>query len=528
MGSSPKQPPPPDYAGLARQQEEIDRRAMDRQTQINRPNQYGPLGSIEWERDPQTGNWTQRETWSPEVMRQYQQSLNLNEQQMQVLQGLMGRPDFQSNTQVPDFNPYQMQSGHFQGTPWTMGDFEGRPIDAEFQGTPWEMDKFNSDVVNNLPQYDQAAGDEYARMFTDSLLARVTPQQERDQQTMQNQLRMQGLQPGTEAYNRAYQNMLTAHGDVRSQAQLQGMLAGAQEARNVYGTEMQGALAKAAEERNLYNTQLQAQMARGEHNRADFNALLAQQMAQADSQRADYGMGLQGQAARGEHNRADYGMGLAGDSAHAANNAQNQQLGLATQAQQFSQQLQEYMNPYQTSSYTMQQPGNFMGPSFQSFNQAGHSPGADQLGAAQQSYAQQMQRYNEAVAARTGRGSAIGSVVGGIAGAFVGSPQAGAAIGGAAGGALFSDNNLKSDLEPVTDEECYEAMQKLVPHKWKWTGTSVEDMGVSAQQVENYLPTLVKRGERGLLTVNYSKLFAIMLGAFRHMASKERQNGQPV
>lgn len=441
MGSSPKQPPPPDYAGLARQQEEIDRRAMDRQTQINRPNQYGPLGSIEWERDPQTGDWTQRETWSPEVMQQYQQSLNLNQQQMQVLQELMGRPDFQSDTRAPDFDPYQMNTGHFEGTEWT------------------------------VPEYDQAAGDEYARMFTDSLLARITPQQERDQQAMQNQLRMQGLQPGTEAYNRAYQNMLTSHGDVQSQAQLQGMLAGSKEARDIFDAQLRGMMAK------------------------------------------------------GEHNRADYGMSLAGDSAHAANNAQNQQLGLATQAQQYSQQLQQYMNPFQTSSYIMQQPGNFMGPSFQSFNQAGHSPGADQLGAAQQSYAQQMQRYNEAVAARTGRGSAIGSVVGGIAGAFVGSPQAGAAIGGAAGGALFSDNNLKSDLEPVTDEECYEAMQKLVPHKWKWTGTSVEDMGVSAQQVENYLPTLVKRGERGLLTVNYSKLFAIMLGAFRHMASKERQNG---
>jgi len=72
------------------------------------------------------------------------------------------------------------------------------------------------------------------------LLGRVRPQQQQQQEQMQTQLRLQGLQPGTEAYDRAYRNLLTSHGDVQTDAQLRGLLAGGQEARDIYKTQLGG------------------------------------------------------------------------------------------------------------------------------------------------------------------------------------------------------------------------------------------------------------------------------------------------
>jgi len=71
-------------------------------------------------------------------------------------------------------------------------------------------------------------------------MGRLRPQQQQAQEQMQTQLRLQGLQPGTEAYNRAYQNLLTSQGDVNTQANLQGLLAGGKEARDIYQTQLGG------------------------------------------------------------------------------------------------------------------------------------------------------------------------------------------------------------------------------------------------------------------------------------------------
>jgi hypothetical protein len=95
-------------------------------------------------------------------------------------------------------------------------------------------------TASGATEYDAKTGDAYSKLFTQNLLARVTPQQQIDKQQMETKLRLQGLVPGSEAYNRAYQNLLTSQGDVQSKAQLEGMLAGGAEARANYQTQMQG------------------------------------------------------------------------------------------------------------------------------------------------------------------------------------------------------------------------------------------------------------------------------------------------
>lgn len=375
MGGKAKTPKAPDYKALAVQQADLQNQQLQAQTVANRPTQVNPYGSIEWEQDPDTGAWTQVETWDPEI------------------QGLMDKYLGMQTTQADELA--------------AQGSFSGGPA---------------------LPTYDPTTGQAYGRTFTDSLLARVRPQQALDQQAMETKLRLQGLQPGTEAYDRAYQNLLTSQGDVNAQAELQGMLAGQKHAIDMYNTQLGG------------------------------------------------------------------------------------------QQQGYNQSLQNYLLPWQKAAATQGLASGVPRPDFQGFAASGMGQGTDVMGSAQQQYAQQMQQYNEKAAKKQSKGSSIGAVVGGVAGAFVGMPQVGAALGGAAGGAIASDERVKENIAQISDEECYNLMCKLLPISWRWSGTSIEDMGISAQQVLELAPELIVRGEKGLLRVNYTGLFARLLGAFRHMA----------
>lgn len=412
MGSKPKTPPPPDYKAEAAAQGAQDRLLVQEQTKANRPDQYNPMGSLTWQQDPETGAWTQRETWSPELLSMYNKQLGIQDTQLNKAQELLNKPEFQAPSETLGYTPY------------------GEP----------------------LPEYDQASGDAFANKYSEALLARIRPQQQQDQSAMESKLRMQGLVPGSEAYNRAYTNLLTSQGDVTAQAQLQGQLAGSQEARDVFDAQLR------------------------------------------------------------RH------------AAGAASHAQDFQFGSQAQRAQYNQALEQYMLPYQTAGMTP--PVNVTQPAFAGFSGAGVSQAANTTGAASQNYAQQMQAYNDAVAARKANGQAAGSVIGGAIGTIFGpvGTAAGSAIGGAAGGALYSDPTLKDDLEAMSDEECYNLMLGLVPHSWQWTGTSVVDGGVSAAQVAEIMPKLVSKCNRGLMKVNYTGLFAILLGAFRHMAAKEKAN----
>lgn len=382
-GSKKKAPPAPDYKALAQQQAQLQNQALQQQTVANRPNQQTAFGNISWTQDPATGQWTQKETLSPELQAQYDRSLALQGQQLTQLEQLINR-----------------------------GAFQGPAVTA---------------------QYNQGYADKYANDMLTTLTSRMRPQYEQDQSSMATKLRLQGLQPGTEAYDRAYRNLLTSQGDVLEQANLQAQLAGQGEARNQFQTEL-------------------------------------------GSQQAAY-------------DRA----------------------------------WQEYILPFQTYSALQGNTNSLYKPTFQGFTGSGMAATPDILGSAQQQYAQQMQQYNEAQQKKSSKGSSIGTIVGGVGGFMVGGP-AGAAIGASAGGQLgssFSDPALKEDIEVIPDELCYEIMLKLLPISFTWTGTSVRDAGLNAEQVLELAPELCERGAKGLLKVNYSKFNAYLLGAFRHLAKLE-------
>jgi hypothetical protein len=205
-GKKKKAPATPDYAALqktqyekelAEQQRVFDanlKQAQDK-TWADRATQITPEGTLSWVQDPATGQWTQKTEYSPEIqaMRDRQlalqaQGFGLQEEQMKQLQGLISR-----------------------------GQFQGPEITAK---------------------YDQGFADRYAQQFTENLTGRLQPIHQQANDAMDVQLRLKGLQPGTEAFDRAKRNLLTSQGDVISQANLQGQLAGQGEARSSFDTEL--------------------------------------------------------------------------------------------------------------------------------------------------------------------------------------------------------------------------------------------------------------------------------------------------
>lgn len=395
MGSKPKAPKAPDYAALQKEQLAQNQQMWNQQQQANRPNQNNPYGSVSWTKDA-NGNWTQTETWDPKIKENMDAIL---QKQKESIGG------------IGTFNPYQMTTGKFN---------------------PMTSFNYGSDGGAN-PAGGDFNSQDFADAFTQNLLARIKPQQEVDRGSMETKLRQQGLQPGTEAYDRAYKNLLNSQGDVNAQASLSGMLAAGNEAR------------------------------------------------------------------------ANYNTSLGYDAAAAANNAQN------------------YLTPIQGANGIAGLAQGVYRPQYQQFMGAGQAQGVDTVAGAQQQYAQQMQDYNQKVASKSGKGGSIGSLVGmGVGGLVGGLPGAGlgSQIGGTAGGVIFSDPVLKDNILDLNDEACYNVMKELVPVGWTWKGTNIADMGIDASQVEKLLPHMIIY-VKGIRAVNYTGLFAILLGAFRHLANKE-------
>jgi len=94
---------------------------------------------------------------------------------------------------------------------------------------------------------------EYGDAIYGSVMDRAAPQQQREQASMNARLLQQGLQPGTAAYDRAMQNMMTAHGDVNTQAAQQATIASKDQYRQDYLAQMKGQSQNYSQDLDAYN-----------------------------------------------------------------------------------------------------------------------------------------------------------------------------------------------------------------------------------------------------------------------------------
>jgi len=174
-----KTPKAPNYSQLTNQQAELAKQAWKEQTAAGRPDQFNPEGSMTWEQDPTTGEWTQTVAMSPERQALYDTTTGKAQQAMDA------------------FTPSQV-------------DLSG---------------------VADMPEVGG-----YDQRVIDTMRALRAPQLARDRAAQEQRMTARGIGMGTgSAWNTEQANM----GDRENRADMEAVLAGIQEGNTDFGQGMQ-------------------------------------------------------------------------------------------------------------------------------------------------------------------------------------------------------------------------------------------------------------------------------------------------
>ena len=179
-------PPPPDYAGAARETAQGNLDAARANIAANRVNQYTPYGSLEYTMagEDKYGNpmWSATQKFSPE-----QQQLLDIQNALSIGTGQLGQKGLKY-----------------------VEDMISQPFDT-----------------SKLPSLGINAGETY----TDAIIRRLAPTMQQNKERLEQQLANQGIQLGSEAYDRAMRNFEQKQNDLMLGATTQGFGVG-QQARN--------------------------------------------------------------------------------------------------------------------------------------------------------------------------------------------------------------------------------------------------------------------------------------------------------
>jgi hypothetical protein len=175
----------------------------------------------------------------------------------------------------------------------------------------------------NAPQFDQSTADAGTKAAYSASTGLLTDQWQQDNKNLDSQLRMQGLTPGTEAYNNAMQNQLRVQGQQQDQLANQAVITGNQLANTNYASSLAGYQAGNAAQNQAYT--------QGVNNFTTTNAALGQQFNQniSNAQLANSASGqqfsqdLQGFNENNAAQQQQYTQGLS--TANFNNTATNQQ-----------------------------------------------------------------------------------------------------------------------------------------------------------------------------------------------------------
>lgn len=380
MGGKSSAPPAPDYTGAAQAQAGASKELTNMQNYANRPTQNTPFGTQSWGTqavvDPATGQpvtqWTQNTTLAPGLQSALDSQIGLQNSRSQLAGGFMGRVsdeysqpfDYQNLPAMAQANqPANLQTSSTDYTP-------GLSTSFNF-GSP-------------LPQFDSSYRDTVANQMMD----RMRPTHDYQQGQLETKLANQGFTQGSEAYNRALNELNQRQSTERFNALDQS----GNEAQRLYN--MQMGTAQQGYQQNLGAAQFQNQ-ALGQANALDL----------ANMQAGNQAVGQQ--------------YGLNQSFADAQNRLRQQ--AIAEQSQRRGMSLNE-MNALLSGQQVQM-------PQMPSFSTAQRSETPNILGATQMGYDAQLGAYNADQAA-------FGNLLG-----------AGAQLGSAA--FMFSDRRLKSNIKRV-------------------------------------------------------------------------------
>lgn len=188
-------PPPPDYTGAAREQAGASKEITNMQTYANRPTQNTPWGSTTWNTnattDPATGQvvtqWTQNTSLAPQLQGALNDQLELQAGRSDLANSFMGRV---ANEYSQPFNYNNLPA---------MAQAQG-PGNLRTESTnysPYLATGFNFGAP--LPQVDSSFRDTVANQ----LMERMQPVHDYQQRQLETKLANQGFTQGSDAYNRA-------------------------------------------------------------------------------------------------------------------------------------------------------------------------------------------------------------------------------------------------------------------------------------------------------------------------------------
>lgn len=199
MGGKAEAPPAPDYRGAAQEQADASKENTQYQTWANRPNQYTPWGSSEWNAnrsiDPSTGKpitqWDQTISLDPAAQAALDDQQSITSGRSAIAQGMLGDANTEMKTPENFWN--------------TLPDVAGSPNVPDYYG-------------QNLPGMGQGAdpmggGQDYAKVAYDRQMSLQGPQMEREVEQMNTRLRNQGLSPGTPAFDNAINDLRNQQGE---------------------------------------------------------------------------------------------------------------------------------------------------------------------------------------------------------------------------------------------------------------------------------------------------------------------------
>jgi hypothetical protein len=227
-------PDAPDYEKLARQEAITQENLLRQQTQANRVNQVGPLGSVTY---TQGGGAKFDDAGYNQAMQAYQQALNQYNNAPQ--QTAAGRPGMGGATFGMGAGSFQPQRGAAPIAPNRANFMRGNPdqwtqttslnpqsqkildqnLLAKQQGYNQLQTALGNINNNNLPLASVNAGE----TAQDAIMRRVNPQLQQQDEALRTRLYNQGVRPGTQAWDREYNLFDQQRNDAYSQAALAGI-----------------------------------------------------------------------------------------------------------------------------------------------------------------------------------------------------------------------------------------------------------------------------------------------------------------
>ena len=495
MGGKGSAPAAPDYVGATQLQGQISKENLNMQNYANRPTINTPWGTQSWGTqsvvDPATGQnvtaWTQNTTLAPGLQSALQDQVDIQGGRSQLAKNFMGRVaneygstfDYNSLPAMAQASaPSSLQTGTFDYTPGLNTDFTYQdPTQTAANAITAAKDQQVQRSINTgdnpaLPQFDAT----YRDTVANQLMQRMQPVHDYQQRQLETKLANQGFHQGSEAYNRALNEL-----NMRQSAERYNALDQAgNEAQRLFNMGMGSRQQAFNEDVGAGNFANQASQqvynqALGLGNFA--NQALQQQYnqnmgaAQFSNQALGQASGLDLARMQAQNQAMAQQYGLNQQYANAQN--QLRQQALAEQAQRRGMSLNE-MNALLSG----QQVGM---PQMPTFNTSGRAETPDILGATNMGYNAQLGAYNAQQAAGA-------NTLGGLF-----------QLGAAAAPFMFSDIRLKSNIKRI-------GTHPIGVGIYSYTMMGMPQRGVIAQEVSRVRPDLVKRHANGYLTVNYGGL----------------------